>query len=63
MIVDGYFQENPTPKPQPDAGAHGHLMSYLDGHALSTKLHRWRLISPTAPPARSGSTTARSSSA
>lgn len=42
VIVDGYFQENPTPKPQPDAGAHGHLMSYLDGHALSTKLHRWR---------------------
>lgn len=42
VIVDGYFQENPTPKPMPDAGAHGHLMAFLDGHSLQTRLHRWR---------------------
>ena len=42
VIVDGYFQANPTPKPLPDAGAHGHLMAYLDQHSMQTRLHRWR---------------------
>lgn len=42
VIVDGYFQENPTPQPMPDAGPHGALMSFLDGHSLQTRLHRWR---------------------
>ena len=42
VIVDGYFQENPTPRPAPDAGEHGHMMAYLDGHAMRTRLHRWR---------------------
>lgn len=42
VIVDGYFQENPTPKPHQDAGEHGHLMAYLDGHSMGTRLHRWR---------------------
>ena len=42
VIVDGYFQENPTPKPLSDVGEHGHLMAYLDGHSMATRLHRWR---------------------
>jgi carotenoid cleavage dioxygenase len=42
VIVDGYFQEDPTPKPLPDAGEHGHLMSYLDEHSFKSRLHRWR---------------------
>lgn len=42
VIVDGYFQENPQPKPLMEAGEHGHLMAFLDGHSLSTRLHRWR---------------------
>lgn len=42
VIVDGYFQEDPTPRPLPDAGEHGHLMSYLDEHSFKSRLHRWR---------------------
>ncbi|TRW15262.1 carotenoid oxygenase family protein [Glacieibacterium frigidum] len=42
VVVDGYFQTNPTPKPLADAGAHGHLMAYLDQHSMETRLHRWR---------------------
>ncbi len=42
VVMDGYFQENPTPEPLKDAGQHGHLMAYLDLHTLRAKLHRWR---------------------
>jgi carotenoid cleavage dioxygenase len=42
--MDGYFQETPTPKPQgfEEHGEYAHMMAYLDGHSLGTKLHRWR---------------------
>lgn len=42
VILDGYFQENPTPPPL--AGAPegmGHMMSFLDEHSFRPKLHRW----------------------
>jgi carotenoid cleavage dioxygenase-like enzyme len=43
LIMDGYFQENPTPPPLPDAPrGFGHMMSYLDEHSFQPKLHRWR---------------------
>lgn len=43
LIMDGYFQENPTPRPLEDAPEGlGHLMSYLDEHSFRSKLHRWR---------------------
>lgn len=44
VIVDGYFQENPTPSPEPhkEHGKYAHMMAYLDGHAMGTRLHRWR---------------------
>jgi carotenoid cleavage dioxygenase-like enzyme len=43
LVMDGYFQENPTPEPLADApDGHGHLMSYLDEHSFRSKLHRWR---------------------
>lgn len=43
IVMDGYFQENPTPDPQVDAPEGlGHLMSYLDENAFLPKLHRWR---------------------
>ncbi|WP_269716324.1 carotenoid oxygenase family protein [Caulobacter sp. NIBR2454] len=43
LIMDGYFQENPTPGPLESApDGHGHLMSYLDEHSFRSKLHRWR---------------------
>lgn len=44
VIVDGYFQENPTPSPKDHAehGQFAHMMAYLDGHSMGTRLHRWR---------------------
>lgn len=45
VIVDGYFQEDPTPrvnKDPMDYAEYGHMMTYLDGHRLQTRLHRWR---------------------
>ncbi len=43
VVVDGYFQENPTPRPLADAPEqYAHLMAYLDEHSFRPKLHRWR---------------------
>lgn len=45
VIVDGYFQEDPTPSPteaHAEHGNYGHMMAYLDGHSMRTRLHRWR---------------------
>ena len=44
VIVDGYFQENPTPSPEPHSehGKYAHMMAFLDGHSMGTRLHRWR---------------------
>ena len=41
--MDGYFQENPTPRPSKDApSSYAHMMSYLDEHSFRSRLHRWR---------------------
>ena len=42
VVMDGYFQENPTPRPLENWGEHGHMMSYLDEESFRPKLHRWR---------------------
>jgi carotenoid cleavage dioxygenase len=43
IVMDGYFQENPTPRPRADApSGYSHMMAYLDEHAFRPKLHRWR---------------------
>ena len=43
IVMDGYFQENPTPAPLASApAAYAHLMGYLDEHSFRSKLHRWR---------------------
>ncbi|MGV3479770.1 MAG: carotenoid oxygenase family protein [Sphingobium sp.] len=42
VIVDGYFQENPTPDPIPNEDGYGHLMAYLDQSSMRPRLHRWR---------------------
>jgi carotenoid cleavage dioxygenase-like enzyme len=42
VIVDGYFQENPTPGPIENADGYGHLMAFVDEHSFLPKLHRWR---------------------
>ena len=43
VVMDAYFQENPTPGPMSDAPAgFGHMMAFLDEHSFLPKLHRWR---------------------
>jgi carotenoid cleavage dioxygenase len=43
VVLDGYFQEVPTPGPKADAPpGYEHMMGYLDEHAFKSKLHRWR---------------------
>jgi carotenoid cleavage dioxygenase-like enzyme len=43
VILDGYFQENPTPGPRADAPpGYEHMMGFLDEHSFRSKLHRWR---------------------
>jgi carotenoid cleavage dioxygenase len=42
VIVDGYFQENPTPRPIENPDGYGHLMAFVDEHSFRPKLHRWR---------------------
>ncbi len=42
VIVDGYFQDNPTPPPLPNENGYGHLMAYVDEHSFLPRLHRWR---------------------
>ena len=43
IVLDGYFQENPTPRPHKDAPAgFEHMMAYLDEHSMKPRLYRWR---------------------
>ena len=43
VVLDGYFQENPTPGALKDAPpGFGHMMGFLDEHSFRPKLHRWR---------------------
>jgi carotenoid cleavage dioxygenase len=43
LVMDAYFQENPTPRPPKEApGGYGMLMAFLDEYSFLPKLHRWR---------------------
>jgi carotenoid cleavage dioxygenase len=43
IVLDGYFQEEPEPKPRADAPpGFAHMMAYLDEYSFKPKLHRWR---------------------
>jgi carotenoid cleavage dioxygenase-like enzyme len=43
IVMDGYFQEDPTPAPLADAPrGMSHMMAFLDEHSFRPKLHRWR---------------------
>jgi len=43
VVMDAYFQENPTPRPVKTApSGYGQLMAYLDEYSFQPKLHRWR---------------------
>lgn len=42
IIMDGYFQENPSPAPLADApDGFGQMMAFVDEHSFRPKLHRW----------------------
>jgi len=42
IVLDGYFQEDPLPRPDPADGPHAALKRMVDAHAMGTKFHRWR---------------------
>lgn len=42
VVMDGYFQEDPTPAPLDDPDGYGQLRAYVDEHSFRSKLHRWR---------------------
>src|SRR3569832_910260 len=43
IVLDDYYQEEPTPGPKKDAPpGNEHMMGYLDEHSFQSKLHRWR---------------------
>lgn len=43
IVLDGYFQDDPTPGPRTDAPpGFEHMMAYLDEECLKPHLHRWR---------------------
>lgn len=43
IVLDGYFQEDPTPTPHTNAPpGYEHMMAFLDEHSFKSKLHRWR---------------------
>lgn len=43
IIMDGYFQDNPTPPAHSDAlPGYGRMMAYLDEYSFRSRLHRWR---------------------
>ncbi len=43
VVLDGYFQEDPTPKPIKTAPAgYEHMMGFLDLHSMRSRMHRWR---------------------
>jgi carotenoid cleavage dioxygenase-like enzyme len=43
IVLDGYFQEDPMPRPDPVDGKYAALKSMLDVHSVRAKPHRWRL--------------------
>jgi carotenoid cleavage dioxygenase-like enzyme len=42
IVLDGYFQADPTPRPDPADGPYGAMKKMLDVHAMGTRPHRWR---------------------
>lgn len=42
IVMDGYFQDNPTPETLENCPpGFGQMMAYLDEHSFRSKLHRW----------------------
>ncbi len=42
VVLDGYRQADPTPRPDPADGPWGPLKKMVDVHAMGTRPHRWR---------------------
>ncbi len=42
IVLDGFFQGNPSPEHSPGATLEERLFRYLDLHAMQAKPHRWR---------------------
>ncbi len=42
VVLDGFFQGNPSPKPLPDATLEQVMFRFLDLHSMESRLHRWR---------------------
>lgn len=43
IVVDGYFQRDPMPRPDPADGPWAAVKKMVDMHAMGTRPHRWRL--------------------
>lgn len=43
IILDGYFQSDPMPRPDPADGPYAGLKKMVDLHAMMARPHRWRL--------------------
>ena len=42
IVLDGFFQNNPSPAKRPDLTVEQNLFRYLDLHTLESTAHRWR---------------------
>jgi carotenoid cleavage dioxygenase-like enzyme len=42
IILDGFAQREPTPRPDPADGVYGPLKTMVDLHAMGARPHRWR---------------------
>ena len=42
IVLDGFFQSDPAPRPDPADGVWGPLKKMVDMNAMGTRLHRWR---------------------
>ncbi|MEO2170038.1 MAG: carotenoid oxygenase family protein, partial [bacterium] len=42
IVLDGFFQDNPSPKPIPGGSLEDNLFRFLDTHAMGTRPRRWR---------------------
>lgn len=42
IVLDGFFQKNPSPRPRPEATFEENLYRYLDLHSMQSVPYRWR---------------------
>ena len=52
VVLDGFFQANPSPEVRPELGIERNLFRYLDLHEMKSYAHRWRLRHERPVPAR-----------